>query len=50
MFAETIDDCLTKQLWIIGPWRLDDGQCRCAKLLSEALQAKPSMLTRGRYA
>ena len=49
-FVEAIDDFLTEKLWIMGPWRLDDGQCRCAKLLSEALQAKPSMLTSGRFA
>ena len=50
MFAEAIDDCLTEKLRIIGPCRLDDGQCRCAKLFSETLQAKPSMLTRSLYA
>ena len=50
MFAEAIDDYLTEKLWIMGPWRIDYGQCRCAKLLLEALQVRPSMLTRGRYA
>ena len=50
MLTDAIDDYLTKYFWIMGPWRPDDGQCHCTNSLSETLQAKPSMLTLGRYA